>query len=409
MIDMDRPYLTDQLIPYIGNKRKLLPLIAEAIALTGLATPLALSRPEERGSYRSAVAGSVTFFDPFAGSGVVSRFAKTMGFRVIANDWEPYSETMNKAYITANHPPAFAHLGGISAAIAALNTLPGEPGYVATHYCPADDESYDTVCERMFYTPHNGGRIDAIREQIRRWRAEDVITDEEKSCLLAPLIYQASYCSNTSGVFKGFHKGWGGSTKTAWYRIRSLLTLREPVFFDNGHENLVLREDASVVADKVTCDIAYLDPPYNQHQYGSNYHLLNTVALWDKPEIAKHISGNGVRDKAAIRKDWRTLRRSPYCYRSTAMEAFRDLIMRLRARYLLVSYSTDGIIGVEELLRTLAERGSLQIVRRQYKRYRVSSQRPSPRPHTVEFIAVVDTSQAAGQDAVARAVTEIEG
>jgi len=401
MIELDRPYLTDQLIPYIGNKRKLLPMIREAIELTGL-NPVAQSHSRSHSPSHS-------FFDPFAGSGVVSRFAKTMGFRVIANDWEPYSETINKAYIATNQPPAFAKLGGISAAIARLNALPGEPGYIATHYCPADDESYDTVIERMFYTPHNGRRIDAIREQIERWRADKLITDEEESCLLAPLIYQASYCSNTSGVFKGFHKGWGGSTKTAWYRIRSLLTLREPVFFDNGHENLVLREDAAALADKITCDIAYLDPPYNQHQYGSNYHLLNTVALWDKPEIAVHISGNGARDKAAIRKDWRTLRRSPYCYRSTALEAFRDLVMRLRARYLLVSYSTDGIIGVEELLSTLAERGSLQIVRRQYKRYRVSSQRPSPRPHTVEFVVVVDTRQAAGQDAVARAVTEIEG
>lgn len=404
MIELDLPYLTDQLIPYIGNKRKLLPLIGEAIALTGLTTQLALSRRVGDAPYRSAV-----FFDPFAGSGVVSRFAKTLGFRVIANDWEPYSEPMNKAYIAANHAPAFSRLGGISAAIEKLNVLPGEPGYIATHYCPADDESYDTVLERMFYTPHNGSRIDAIREQIRRWRHEEVIDEEEEACLLAPLIYQASYCSNTSGVFKGFHKGWGGSTKTAWYRIRSRLTLREPVFFDNGQQNLVLREDAAALADKITCDIAYLDPPYNQHQYGSNYHLLNTVALWDKPEVAVHISGNGARDKAAIRKDWRTLRRSPYCYRSTAIDAFRDLVMRLDARYLLVSYSTDGIIGLEELLGTLAERGSLQIVRRQYKRYRVSSQRPSPRPHTVEFVAIVDTSQAAGQGAVARAIRDVSG
>lgn len=417
MIEQDLPYLTDQLIPYIGNKRKLLPLIGEAIALTGLTTPLALSSDAAGGAYRSAgayadragvVTPPVTFFDPFAGSGVVSRFAKSLGFRVIANDWEPYSETINKAYIATNQPPEFENLGGLTAAVEKLNNLPGRPGYIATHYCPSDEASYDTLRERMFYTPHNGGRIDAIREQILRWRKDGVIDEDEESCLLAPLIYQASYCSNTSGVFKGFHKGWGGSTKTAWYRIKSKLTLREPVFFDNGQENLVLREDASALADRIACDIAYLDPPYNQHQYGANYHLLNTVALWDKPEIAKHISGNGAKDKAAIRKDWRTLRRSPYCYRSTALEAFRDLVERLQARYLLVSYSTDGIIGLEELLGTLAGRGSLQIVRRQYKRYRVSSQRPSPRPHTVELVVVVDTSNAAGPNAVARAIAEIE-
>lgn len=387
MTELGNPYLTDQLIPYIGNKRKLLPLIRQAIRLTGLE--------------------SGTLFDAFAGSGVVSRLAKTMGFRVIANDWEPYAEVINNTYITANTPPPFTKLGGLENAISTLNALPGEQGYIASHYCPADDEHYDIITERMFYTQINGRRIDAIREQILSWRSEELIDSEEESVLLAPLIYQASYCSNTSGVFKGFHNGWGGATKTAWYRIRSYLTLQPPLFFDNGAENLVYREDASLLADQIECDIAYLDPPYNQHQYGSNYHLLNTVALWDKPVVNPRISGNGVRDKAAIRLDWRTVRRSQYCSKLTALQGFRDLIQRLRARYVLVSYSTDGIIGLEDLLSSLAQLGALTIVHKQYKRYRVSSQRPSLRPHTVEFVAIVDTRKASGQGAVQRIVNEI--
>ena len=382
-------YLTDQLIPYIGNKRKLLPLIREAISF--------------------ADTQSGTFFDPFAGSGVVSRLAKTMGFRVIANDWEPYSEIINKTYITANSAPPFSKLGGIESAIATLNAVPSKKGYIASHYCPADDESYDTATERMFYTQSNGQRIDAIREQILDWRAASLIDSTEEQILLAALIYQASYCSNTSGVFKGFHNGWGGATQTAWYRIKSNLTLHVPVFFDNRADNLVYREDAAALADKIECDIAYLDPPYNQHQYGPNYHLLNTVALWDKPPINPHISGNGIRDKAAIRTDWRTLSRSPYCYKSTALDAFQDLILRLRAKYVLVSYSTDGIIDVEDLLGSLIQRGELTILRKQYKRYRVSSQRPSPRPHTVEFVAIVDTRKVGRQEMLEKAVNEVMG
>jgi len=407
MMEPDRPYLTDQLIPYIGNKRKLLPLIGEAIGLTGL-NPVAQSHsPSYSLYYLRSHSPSHSFFDPLAGSGVVSRLAKTMGFCVIANDWEPYSEIINTAYIATNAPPPFGRLGGMENAIAALNALTGKPGYIASHYCPKDDEAYDTLTERMFYTQSNGRRIDAIREQILDWRAAGLIDNREESLLLTALIYQASYCSNTSGVFKGFHNGWGGATKTAWYRIRSNLTLRAPVLFDNGAENLVFREDASALADDITCDIAYLDPPYNQHQYGSNYHLLNTVALWDKPPISPTISGGGARDKAAIRMDWRTLRRSRYCYKSTALDAFSELIAKLRARFILVSYSTDGIIGVEDLLGSLCRRGALTVVRKQYKRYRVSSQRPSPRPHTVEFVVIVDTRKPAGQDAVGRAVSEI--
>ena len=387
MSALTAPYLTDQLIPYIGNKRKLLPLIHKAIECTGL----------EQG----------TFFDVFAGSGVVSRLAKMAGFAVIANDWEPYCETLGKVYIGMNEPPPFSAFGGIENAIAALNALPGEAGYIATHYCPADDECFDCEAERMFYTQENGRRIDVMREQIATWRAEGRIDEAEEAALLAPLIYQASYCSNTSGVFKGFHRGWGGATKTAWYRIRSSLTLETPLFHDNGLVNSVLRRDAVEAATEVECDIAYLDPPYNQHQYGSNYHLLNTVALWDKPEINPRISVDGIRDKAAIRKDWRTQRRSAYCYKCSALDTFSELIAGLRARYVLVSYSTDGIIGVEDLLSCMADRGDLSVVVKKYKRYRVSSQRPSPRPHTTEFVAILNAGRPARQGAVRAAVEDI--
>ena len=194
MTATNHSYLTDQLIPYIGNKRKLLPLIKQAIE-------------------RSGVEDGV-FFDAFAGSGVVSRLAKMMGFKVIANDWEPYAETINTAYISVNREPAFGGFGGLDRAISELNALNGVRGYIASHYCPCDDENYDTDTERMFYTQHNGRKIDAVREQIARWRDSGRLSRQEEALLLAPLIYQASYCSNTSGVFKGFHNGWGGATKT---------------------------------------------------------------------------------------------------------------------------------------------------------------------------------------------------
>lgn len=388
MTKLDNPYLTDQLIPYIGNKRKLLPLVHKAINQTGVKSGI--------------------FFDVFAGSGVVSRLAKSAGLQVIANDWEPYCEILNKVYISMNHPPAFANFGGIKNAIDTLNELSGQAGYIAGHYCPADDEAYDDATERMFYTQSNGRRIDAIREQIADWKESGKIDEYEEAALLAPLIYQASYCSNTSGVFKGFHRGWGGATKTAHYRILSNLNLSVPVFYNNNQDNQVHRVDASKLAEEIECDIAYLDPPYNQHQYGSNYHLLNTVALWDKPQISKLISINGERDKAAIRKDWRTQRRSAYCYKSSALKAFQELVSKLKARYILVSYSTDGIIELPDLLSCLNERGDLSVVLKQYKRYRVSSQRPSLRPHTTEFVAIVDTHKASQPHNIEQIIKEIQ-
>lgn len=366
--------ILDQLIPYIGNKRKLTPLIRRAIEATGVK--------------------SGTFYDAFAGSTVASRLAKVLGYRVIANDWEPYSYYIGVTYIQNNRSPEFRALGGLENAVGTLNSLDPVRGYIAGHYCPEDDEKYDADSERMFYTQENGRRIDAIREEISAWKSEGKINDNEEAVLLAPLIFQSAYCSNTSGVFKGFHRGWGGATKTAWYRIRSTLTLKPPVFCDNSQENLVFKEDANALASEIECDIAYLDPPYNQHQYGANYHLLNTVALWDKPKIESRFNSRDKENgKSAIRKDWRTERRSLYCYKKSAYNVFSELVEKTKARFILVSYSTDGIISFNDLLVILADKGRLSVVTQRYKRYRVSSQRPSHKSHNVEFVVIVDTNK----------------
>jgi adenine-specific DNA-methyltransferase len=364
-------FLFNQLIPYIGNKRKLLKLIEQAIGRT------------------SAKTG--TFLDLFAGSGVVSRMAKLLGYRVISNDWEPYAQAINRCYIACNQPPEFTALDGYEQAIGQLNRRVAKVGWVTEHLCPRDDANYDVGVDRMFYMRKNGMRIDAIREQIAAWKEAGQLSDIEEACLLAPLVYQACYRSNTSGVFKGFHNGWGGQTKTALYRIATDLRLDVPVFHDNNRENMVFREDAQSLAERLASkeiDIAYLDPPYNQHPYGSNYHVLNSVVLWDKPPLSQQITRG---TKAAIRLDWRTERRSAYNYREEAGSAYQRLVDALNARYVLTSYSTDGTIPLDALLQANVARGQVSLVMQGYKRYRVSSQRFSKKPMNVEFVLVLDT------------------
>ncbi len=367
-------YVFNQLIPYIGNKRKLLGLIQLAIAKT-------------------EVKPSSTFLDVFAGSGVVSRMAKKMFFRVITNDWEPYAKEINNCYIFCNKAPDFADLGGYHSTLQMLNDLPPIEDWITKHLCPSNDDQYDIQKDRMFYTRSNGMKLDAMRLQIKQWEDSGHITSIEKSCLLAPMIYQACYTSNTSGVFKGFHNGWGGQTQTALYRILSNLQLKPTVFFDNNKENIVEKMDCidlanKLLQDKQAIDIAYLDPPYNQHPYGSNYHVLNTLTLWDYPILSEKIEG---RNKAAIRHDWRTERRSAYNYRGEAEKAFEKLINLLPARYILTSYSTDGMISLNNMVDICIRKGHTELVLQSYKRYRVSSQRFSYKPINVEFILIVDT------------------
>ncbi|WP_025813679.1 DNA adenine methylase [Komagataeibacter kakiaceti] len=387
-------YLFSQLIPYIGNKRKLLDLIAQAIAATG------------------AVPRQTDFVDLFAGTGVVSRLAKSLGFRVVSNDWEPYSELLNRCHVGTQSAPVFHGGRGYGQVIAELNALPPVAGWVTRHLCPDDDVHYDTARDRMFYMRKNGMRIDAIRERIAQWEHDGLLDAGQKACLLAPLLYSASYNSNTSGLFKGFHRGWGGRTGTALYRIAAELSLRPACFVDNGRDNPVLRMDAQELAAKLTdyvgeSAIAYVDPPYNQHPYGANYHVLNTIALWDKPELAPKITG---RDKAAIRLDWRTQRRSPYNYRRQALAAYKSLLSVLPTGWIATSYSTDGFIPLADMIQANCARGDVQVFTRGYKRYRVSSQRYSPRPMTVEFILLTNTRRAAtrGVDEIMHEITTIE-
>lgn len=366
-------FLYSQLIPYIGNKRKLLDLIVKAL------------------SHTECDSGQPVFLDLFSGSGVVARLAKTLGYRVIANDWEPYSHAINGCCIACNEAPRFAQLGGYEAALRTLNQLPPRVDWMTEHLCPRDDDNYDTAVDRLFFMRKNGMRIDAIRHQVEEWKANGVISDAEQNCLLAPLLYQTCYASNTSGVFKGFHNGWGGKTGTALYRIAGDLALSPAVFFDNSAANIVLRGDAQSVAKELSSEeitVAYLDPPYNQHPYGSNYHVLNSVALWDKPSLSKAI---GERTKSGIRLDWRTERRSAYNHSADAANAYRKLVHTLDARYILTSYSTDGTIPLHNLLSANAERGRVSVEMKGYKRYRVSSQRFSAKPHNIEFIVILDT------------------
>jgi adenine-specific DNA-methyltransferase len=148
--------------------------------------------------------------------------------------------------------------------------------------------------------------------------------------------------------------------------------------------------DAQQLAQDAECEIAYIDPPYNGHPYGSNYHLLNTVALWDKPHVERAIilDGRSV-NKSAIRKDWRTERRSAYNYPSQALDALSKLVFSIKAKYILVSYSSDGIIPLDSLVSAFGERGEVTSVSQSYKRYRVSAQRYSHQSHTIETVWII--------------------
>lgn len=380
-------YLFHQLVPYLGNKRRLLHLILEALELTGTLQP-------KKGK------SAPIFADFFAGSGVVSRLARQNGYRVIANDWEPYSHALNHAVLSCVEAPEFKQLGGYQAAIDYLNRLPAVKGWVTHNLCPRDDDVYDPSRDRLFFKRRNGMRLDAMRQQIATWQAQGTIDSVEMSALLSPLLYSASFVSNTSGVFKSFHQGWGGKTKTALERIDSLLLLSPNKFCEVGDPSRPAAEmwcvDAQHLADQMTgfeVDVAYLDPPYNQHAYSSNYHVLNALTMWDQVDLP---SPDTKGFKSGIDRAWRKERPSAYNSSKYSQEAYEKLLATINARFILTSYSTDGNISPVDLLQANLARGKVTLLTQDVPRYRVSKQRQSERARVLEFIVITDTHAKSG-------------
>ena len=364
-MDLAGPYLVDQLIAYIGNKRALLPF------LHGVLCGLALD------PHRS------TFLDPFAGSGAVSRLARVMGFRVAANDWEPYSFVINTCHLRLRPSDLdllFPGRGGVDAVLADLNSLPPAPesaAYIGRHYAPRSTEEADWSTERLFYTKENAQVIDAVRQRIEEMFPQgpepvDAAPDGaalQKAALLAPLLYEAATHTNTSGVFKAFHRGFGGLGRDALRRILGPIHVNRPVLCDSPSPAEVGCMDAAAFLAGRTGEVCYLDPPYAVHQYGSNYFMLNSIALWDRlPVSQERDAGGRLRHKAGIRPDW-TRTRSAFCYRDTAAAAMKGVVDAADCRWLVVSYSNEGLIGLEELCDLLASTGTLTVLSTGYAKY----------------------------------------
>ena len=338
-------YLTSHLITYIGNKRRLLSFIENAV----------YDIRKELGKNK------VTIFDGFSGSGCVSRLFKYDAEHLYVNDIEPYSEIINKCYL-ANKSEV--DIKKIKKHIDDLNKnklYNSEMGFIEKNYAPKNDNEIEEG-ERVFYTNKNAKIIDNIRRNIEETEDKEIIP-----FLLAPLLVKASIHANTSGVFKGFHKKdgvghFGGKGENALLRIKSDIKLDYPVFCKHECKVTINRGDTNdIILDLPEVDIAYYDPPYNQHPYGSNYFMLNIINDYNEPDIQDGVSG--------ILKDWK---RSAYNKRQQAEEALNDLVSKTKAKYIIISYNDEGIIPVNVFKDIIEQYGVVKKRQKSYTTYRGS-------------------------------------
>lgn len=340
-------YLSRQLLTYLGNKRALLEPIAVAAA-----------RVQARLGGRK-----LHILDSFSGSGVVSRLLKGFADRLISNDLEEYAAATARCFLrNATDVDYEALQRAITEANEHVDGVRLPAGFIEELYAPRHEDQI-TAADRVFYTRENARRIDHLRQWI------GAAPTELRDLLLGPLLSAASIHANTAGVFKGFYKDrrtkigrYGGTGGDALQRIRAKIRLQRPVLSRFSAAIEVYREDANVLVRRLRgLDLAYIDPPYNQHPYGSNYFMLNLIVRYERPQRISRVSG--------IPEDWQ---RSAYNIRDRAAPLLCDLVAHTDASHLLVTCNDEGYIGPAAMRELLGAFGSVDSVAVPYTTFRGS-------------------------------------
>ena len=365
-LEENRDFLTTQIIAYIGNKRSLIGSIGQEV--DAIARRLGKDR--------------LVCADLFSGSGVVARMLKRYSSRLIVNDLENYSSIINACYLTNRKDFPRDRYSVLRGEIEALCQREKLPGIISRNYAPRDDGNIQQG-ERAFYTHENAVLIDTYRNLI-----DKVITEEElKKFFIAPLITEASIHVNTSGVFKGFYKDkstgigcFGAAGKNALTRILGPIALKEPVFsnFESGLE--IYQQDAVALSRELKgIDIAYLDPPYNQHPYGSNYFMLNLIIKNRLDVEISRVSG--------ITQDWN---RSAFNRPRAALESMEEMVAGMDSRFIITSYNSEGFITFEQMSQMQRKYGKLKTVEISYNTFRGSRNLKDRNPHVSEYLFVLE-------------------
>jgi adenine-specific DNA-methyltransferase len=336
------------LIKYLGSKRLLIPAILDAVRaacpsgtseLPGTessSTDTPHPRSTSSSQHFDTPVPPLTILDLFSGTSRVSHALKAAGYRVLANDHTAFAHTLALGYIQADADllPQASHL------IDHLNTVAQSASASST-----PDYFTHTFCHRSrYFHPDNGPRITAVRNEIAR--LAPALGPELESVLLVALLHAADRVDSTTGVQMAYLKEYAP-------RAYNTLHLRTPRLLPRPAAGPCLAScmDALDAARQLSADIAYLDPPYNQHSYLRNYHVWETLVRWDAPE---HYG------RACKRLDCRT-RGSPFNSRRQIHSAMAQLIAAVQARTLIVSFNNEGYISRDEMEQLLSTRGRVRV------------------------------------------------
>lgn len=309
-----------------------------------------------------------TFGDFFCGTAIVSSHFKKLGYCIIANDNLFFCSTLAKAVLYNNEYPKFSELMKIKKVssvkstllsrrpydivLAYLNQIPLIKNFFYNEYSPSG--TLNKKYQRLYFSDKNAQKIDAIRKKIEEWDRNGLLTEGEKALLVSDLIRAANKVANISGTYGFFLKEMKDP------RTKRLLILTpSEIIKGNGKKHRVYQEDANKLARRVSCDILYLDPPYNWRHYGAYYHILETIARWDKPKV---------QNKSGLRP-WKDTS-SRYSYRNQALKALIELVSIAKSNHIFISYNSEGIISHEDLIKNLKLIGGVKFIEIPHRRYK---------------------------------------
>jgi len=286
----------------------------------------------------------VSFCDIFAGTGSVGNFFQNK-YKIISNDYMNYSFIINKGLLVGEDD-----FKGLDYDIFDyFNNLKEDElisGFFHKNYSPNGN--------RMYFSEYNSKKIDTIRIEIEKLLKNGKINENEYYYLLMCLIESVSKVSNTTGVYGAYLKNWDSRS------IKNMEFLKIKLNY-HKYENLVYNKDSKILLKEIEGDLIYVDPPYTNAQYCDQYHILETLTKYDNPEI-KGITG---------KRDTKNTK-SKFSYKKNALIEFEELMLNMKFKHIVVSYSSHGIISMEDminLLKIYGDEKTLIIEEIKYRRY----------------------------------------
>ncbi|HRH27121.1 MAG TPA: DNA adenine methylase [Parcubacteria group bacterium] len=309
-----------------------------------------------------------TFSDLFAGTGAVGTHFKKLGYKVISNDIQYYSFVLNKHYI-GNHKnlkfeklvKTLPELNGIKIGDREnyvcnyLSNLRGVRGFIYKNYCLGGTKK--KKYPRQYFSDSNGMKCDAIRLEIEKWRKNELINENEFYFLLTSLLETIDKRANTASVYGAFLKQLKKTAQKSFVLFPAELVV-------NHQDHEVFNLDVNKLINKIKGDILYLDPPYNQRQYSTNYHVLETIARYDYPKVYGVTGLRNYQDQKSF-----------YCSSGEVKKAFEDLILNANYKYIFLSYNNEGLMSHDDIKEIMSKRGKYGYFKKEYGRFKADSDR----------------------------------